>query len=343
MASEAPAPVPATTPSEKDAPVASLPSGQPIDSSSAAAASSSQKRIPLGALLSATPSYADAFLARLHRIASTRAGADSVLFFLTYLTRLSGNLLETGSRAALRNSANKLVATALQLPPATALSFVSSSPRPVASPIVSIALQLSARLKAAAALLGEVRTFGRLWGLLGLYFAARKLLLQSRGASGGGGGGDDDPEKKRIDGNNSGERQFDFLVSTAQIVTLVNFQAAENLVYLASRSVLGMSPSTQAKLARWSVRSWALYVGMELGRLLVERQRRVSAAAGGGLTAKDAEWSAGWKKEFIRNLAWMPITVHYSLDGSLLSDLAVSALAFIPASSQMKELWESTA
>jgi len=287
---------------------------------------------PITHLLTTAPSTIDAFLARLHRIAATRSGADVVLLFLTYATGLSANLLEAGSRAALRNSANKLVAVALQLPPAAAVTFASSAP--IASPVVGIALKVAARLKAASATLSEVRTFGRLWGLLGLYFAAKKFVLSRVAAA-------KDPEKKTA--GDSAESHFDTVVAALQLLSLISFQAAENVAYLSSKKILGFSPATQGKLARWSVRSWAAYIGMELGRLLVERQRRVAAAAGGRLTAKDAEWSAAWKRDFFRNLAWSPITVHWSVDNGPLSDLAVSLLAFYPAVSQMRELWRANA
>lgn len=208
----------------------------------------------------------------------------------------------------------------------------------MASPIVSLALQLAARLKAAAATLGEIRTFGRLWGLLGLYFAGKRLL-QSRQAAASA----DKGEKSDL--GSSFERQFDFFVRAAQIIALVNWQATENVAYLASRKIIGVAPATQAKLGRWSVRSWALYTGMELGRLLIERQRRVSRS--GAEVKAEAEylrWQDGWKTEFMRTLAWWPITVHYSVGGDgVLSDMGVSALAFIPAVSQMRETWNATA
>lgn len=341
-------PAAAAATAETTATVSSLPSGKPIESSSEAAAAPSppsKRTFPppsLGALLQSAPSRADAFLAHLHRCASTRAGADTILFFLTYLTRLSGNILETASRAALRNSANKLVALALQLPPATAVSFVSESPRRVASPIVSLALQLAARLKAAAATLGEIRTFGRLWGLLGLYFAGKKLL-QSRQAAVAFDG--DEKNKSDMGSSSSFERQFDFFVRLAQIIALVNWQATENVAYLASRKIVGVAPATQARLGRWSVRSWALYTGMELGRLLIERQRRVSRSGGAQVKAEAEylKWQDGWKTEFMRTLAWWPITVHYSVGDGMLSDMGISALAFIPAVSQMRETWNATA
>lgn len=306
--------------------VASLPSGEPIDSSNSP--SIPPPRTP--STVARLASKSDAFLSQLHRAASTRSGADVILLFLTYGSRLTGNLLETGSRAALQSSANKLVALALQLPPQAAVTFTSEN-LIGASPILGVALNLAARLKNASVVLSEIRTFGRLWGLLGLYFAAKRLVLKLTSKK---------TEEKSEDAK--AENRFDNLVAIAQITSLISFQATENIAFLSSKGILGFSPQTQGKLAKWSVKSWALYIGMELGRLLIERQRRVSAA-GGKLTAKDVEWSENWKTDFFRNLAWSPITVHYSVATGFLSDLAISALAFHPAQSQMRELWAANA
>ena len=306
--------------------VASLPSGEPIDSANAPATPPPRK--PSAVAVTATS--VDAFLSRLHRCATSRGGADAVLFFLTYATRLSAGLLEAGSRAALRSSANKLVAVALQLPPQAAVTFTSENIIG-ASPVIGVALNLAARLNNASALLSDVRTFGRLWGLLGLYFAAKKLLVSLKSKPAG---------EKSADAK--AESRFDAILSVLQIASLISFQAAENIVYLSSKKILGFSPQTQGRLAKISVRSWALYIGMELGRLTIERQRRV-AASGGRLTAKDQEWSRKWKTDFFRNLAWSPITLHYSVEKGFLSDLALSALAFHPAQSQMRELWAANA
>lgn len=309
------------------APVSSLPDGKPIESS---APSSPKNNANISALLKATPSTIDALLARLHRCLQTRAGADVVLLFLTYFTRLTGAVLEDLARGALRHNARKLISLALTLPPSTTVTF---SNKVVASPFAALGLALSARLKAMSGVLTEVRTFGRLFGLLGLYFAAKKFIMSRLAPA--------DPEKNQ---DAKAERTFDTLVSAAQIISLISFQATENVAYLASKKVLPFTPATQGKLAQWSVRSWAMYIGMELGRLLVDRQRRVSAA-GGKLTTKDAEWSANWKKEFTGNLAWAPLTIHWSTlpKGLGLNELAVSLLAFYPACGAMKDLWKANA
>ncbi|POR33834.1 Uncharacterized protein TPAR_05968 [Tolypocladium paradoxum] len=311
--------------------VTTLPSGEPIDSSAPPSLAPPGNKASAGAVLAAAPSHADAFLSHLYRCLQTRAGADVVLLFLCYATRLSGSVLETLSRPVLRRSARRLVAMALKLPPATTVVLSSATPQP---PLAAFALQLGGRFKAMAALVSETRTMGRLWGLLGLYFAAKKLILKSRAAR-----QQKCAEKSPEETQDAAEHLFDTVVAYAQVVSLISYQACENMAYLSSKKVLPFSPATQGRLSLISVRSWGLYVGMELGRLLVERSRKVTS----GEAVKDAQWAAGWTKSFTRNLSWAPLTVHWSMRNGPLPDLAVSLLAAYPSTGAMMDLWRDTA
>ena len=138
-----------------------------------------QKTPPLSTVLAAAPSRADAFLAHLARCMQTRAGAETVLLFVCYATRLAGSVLEAVGGAALRQSARRLVALAYSLPPATTVVMASAAPQ---RSLAALALRLGGRFKALSAVVSETRTMGRLWGLLGLYFAAKRLVLRSRAA-----------------------------------------------------------------------------------------------------------------------------------------------------------------
>ncbi|GAO14661.1 uncharacterized protein UV8b_05271 [Ustilaginoidea virens] len=298
-----------------------------------------QKTPPLSTVLAAAPSRADAFLAHLARCMQTRAGAETVLLFVCYATRLAGSVLEAVGGAALRQSARRLVALAYSLPPATTVVMASAAPQPS---LAALALRLGGRFKALSAVVSETRTMGRLWGLLGLYFAAKRLVLRSRAAGPRRGkeeeekhdGGDDDDD-------DDDDAAFDTLVAWAQTLSLIVYQAAENAAYLAAKKVLPLSPATQGRLGLASVRAWGLYVAIEGARLLVERSRRRS---GGAAPAKDADWAARWNKSFYRNLAWAPLTVHWGTRQGFLPDIAVSLLAFYPSVGAMADLWrEQTA
>lgn len=181
-------------------------------------------------------------------------------------------------------------------------------------------------------MISETRTMGRLWGLLGLYFAAKRLVLRTRASA--------KSKDKAIGTEDSSEALFDTLVSFAQITSLIVYQASENVAFLSSKKVLPFAPATQGRLGLLSVRAWGLYVAMEGARLLVERARKVSS----GAAAKDTVWAAQWNKSFFRNLAWAPLTVHWgSTTGGFLPDIMISLLAFYPATGGMVDLWRDTA
>ncbi|KAG6141627.1 hypothetical protein E4U28_002981 [Claviceps purpurea] len=309
------------------------------------------KPVSLSALVASTPSRIDAFLTHLSQCMQTRTGAETVLLFACYATRLSGSLLETLSSAAIRQSARRLLARAykVKLPPA------STRPRPSLS-LAALALQLGARLKALSGLISETRTMARLWGLLGLYFAAKKLVRKSLAAkhqAGGTGGTGEEKHALRSARDISPESTFDTLVAYAQLASLLVFQATENVSFLSSKKVLPLAGPSQGRLALLSVRAWGLYVAMEAARLLVERSRKKEEEKkeeGGekGKVNKDSkggrEWEGQWKKSFYRNLAWAPLTLHWgSNGGGFLPDVGVSVLGFYPALGAMMDLWRDTA
>ncbi|UKZ79424.1 hypothetical protein TrVFT333_007177 [Trichoderma virens FT-333] len=199
-------------------------------------------KAPIGAVLAAVPSNADAFAGHLLRCLQTRAGADAVLQFLCYSSKLSGSVLETLSRNALRQSAQKLIAMAFQLPPATTV-VLSSAPAP---PGAAFALNLATKLKAFAGILSEARTINRLWGLLGL-----SVVLA---------------------------HHFDTVFSLTQIFSLILYQVFENLAFLGSKKAIDLKPTTMGKFGLLSVRCWGAYTFMELARLLLERTRKSAEA-----------------------------------------------------------------
>ncbi|KAI0881880.1 uncharacterized protein GGS22DRAFT_191603 [Annulohypoxylon maeteangense] len=318
---------------------ADLPSGDPIPSSAPPAPVPSPKPFPIRALLAAAPSNADAFLAHLQRCLQTPSGIDTTLLLICYASRLSASALEALTRPAIRRSADKLLAIAASLPPSATLVF---SARMLPGGGVAAILELAKRLRALSVLLSDARTFLRLWGLLNMYFWARRLVL-SRNAG----------EAQEKDGAGSQrEDRVERAISWVQMSACVVFQALENGAYLSSKGVLGWSAATQRKAGLWSARFWAAFVGVEVGRLFYESHRRglrtrEEKFAGGKTAAQvqrdEIEWGDAWKKSVARNLAWAPLTVHWSLEQGLLGEMAIGALASIPGVIQMRDLWRRTA
>ncbi|KAG5912623.1 hypothetical protein E4U42_002093 [Claviceps africana] len=163
----------------------------------------------------------------------------------------------------------------------------------------------------------------RLWGLLGLYGAAKKLVARRRGS---------EPPLDALT-----------LVAAAQLASLVVFQAAENVAFLSGKKVLPGSAALQARLGLLSVRAWGLYVAMEAARLLVERRRKQEGEEEKSAAADKTAWQGQWNKSFYRNLAWAPLTLHWgSATGGFLPDVAISLLGFYPAWGAMTDLWRET-
>ncbi|KAI0480824.1 hypothetical protein GGR56DRAFT_627700 [Xylariaceae sp. FL0804] len=326
-----------------------LPTGDPIPSSSAAAAPPPKpKPFPLRELVAATPSNIDAFLAHVQRCLQTPSGIDTCLLFLCYTSRLGASVLTSLAQPALgRGAGARLLALAQALPPSATLVFgakaLPSSGGGGAAALV-VLLQLARRLKALSVLLSEARTFLRLWGLLGMYFWARRLVLSLRDSRARARSGEAQQPASSSD-------SLETSLAWTQLAACVVFQSLENAAYLSAKGVLGWGPAAQAKMSRWSARFWGTFVGLEIGRLLYEshrRGRRTRAERFGDKTVavierEEREWSETWRKSLVRQMAWAPLTVHWSLEQGLVSEMTIGALASVPGVLQMRDLWRRTA
>lgn len=315
-----------------------LPSGDPVPS--APGPSPSPKPFPLKALLTAAPSNIDAFLAHLQRALSTPSGIDTVLLFLCYSSRFSSAALDLVTGPVLQRSAKQLLALASSLPPSTTLIFTSGV---FPSPSAAVLLNLSKRLKAFSALLSDTRTFLRLWGLLGMYFWGRGLVLRLREARLAAKSGDE-KSRPKID-------KLETSIAFAQLFACVVFQGLENGAYLAQKNVLEWQPANIVRAYRWSARFWGAFVGLKLGELFLDRYKRSQVPKRQRMGDKtvavfekeEREWSEEWRKLVGRNMAWFPLTLHWSLEQGLFSELTIGAVASIPGVIQIRDLWKRTA
>lgn len=314
---------------------ADLPSGEPIPSS--AAPIPNPKPFPIKAVIAAAPSNIDAFLAHLQRCLQTPAGIDTILLFLCYASRLSASVLETLTRPAIQRSAQQLLALAASLPPSATLVFTAKA---LPGQGAALALALAKRLRAFSLMLSDARTFLRLWGLLNMYFWLRRLVLKRKAA-------------KESEKGAKADDSVETAISWIQVSTCIVFQALENGAYLSSKGVMGWAPATQRRASLWSARFWAAFVGIEIGKLFYEshkRGQRTRAEKFGDGTktasqveAEEKEWAGTWRRSVMRNLAWAPLTLHWSTEGGLLGEMAVGAIASIPGTIQIRDLWRRTA
>ena len=326
-----------TETSTDTAAAASLPSGSPVPVGTGVPApkASPLPAIPVGAVLAALPSNIDAFIAHLNKCFSTPSGIDTVLLFVTYASRLSAAGLTALSASALRRSARDWLALVSSLPPRTTILFTASDnaklPR-TGSAAAAAALVLAQRLRSLATLLAEVRTALRLWGLLSMYLWGRRLVLKALAARRARATAGEKP-------SSSQETLADTAVAWGQFLSIAAYQVLENGAYLSSKGVLGWSKPAQGRAAKWSVRFWALFVGLELGRLAADGLRDGT----GGRIQKTAAEKQVWQKAVVRNLAWAPLTVHWSVDKGFIGDNVIALLGSIPGTIQMWDLWKETA
>jgi len=318
------------------APIADLPSGEPIPSSTPPSKTPKRQPLPLGALLAAMPSNVDSFLTRLDKCLSTPSGIDTVMLFLCYSSKLGSSVLSSLSQSALRRSAREWIALIASLPRGTTVVFSSPAAAAAATggkttipTAAALALVLSKRLSSLSSLLSEARMILRLWALLGMYFWARGLIRRTFSSS----STTDEKSAAAAPRPSKVETFIEYL----RLTLCITFQSLENGAYLSSRGIMSWTPAQIGQAYKWSARFWAAYVGIEIGRLAAER---FGPAAKGFKTQQE---KSEWTKKTVRQLAWAPLTLHWGSNKGLVSETTVGLLASIPGVIQLRDLWASTA
>ena len=262
-------------------------------------------------------SRSDSMLDRLIRVMSTSAGRDKTLCTLQYLliivyTQLS-RLQGLRYRRLLLSVSRKL--GAVMLPGETVVATLSP-PDDKLSHVI-------AGSKALSELISDFRCFTRVF--------VETLDLYTWGKSTW-----NNPPK-------------DGLIKTAvwgQIWTITLYQWYENVAYLASKGVLRgerFNTKQQNKWWVWSSRYWMAYIALEAVRLARVWQLKPTVTSSDDSAATKAETQeaeALWKRQMTVNLAWAPVSYHYSLESGALSNDWLGVLGLIAGATGFRNLWK---
>jgi hypothetical protein len=221
-------------------------------------------------------------------------------------------------------------------------TLIATLPAPTSTKVIA---QVVGSSKALADTIADYRIFVRLWGCMGLYTWARATYLDDLPQ-------DASRKEKTLRG-----------LTWAAIASCVGFQVLENGAYLSSKGVLTTAgwagdagKIRENKWWLWSSRFWAVYVGVELARLGVMKfshDEPLKKVEGGGekedkmlneervKAAKLREWI--WWKDLASNLAYAPMTVHWSLEQGMLSDWGVGACGIVAGGTLLADAWRRTA
>jgi hypothetical protein len=291
-----------------------------------------------------TARSADHNLVRLSKLLSTPSGVDVLLCTTSYTLTLVHALLSRVLERKLANIATKIAekAEGVLLPGET---LVASLPAPASTKLIA---QIVRSSKALANTIADYRIFVRLWGSVGLYTWARSTYC--------------DP----LPSEASSKEKVLRSLTWGAIVSCVGFQVLENGAYLSSKGVLTSSSWTgEVGKARenawwlWSSRFWAAYVGLDLARLAVTKLYEDCPSSMASQSQDNGEkedkirreekvrlqelanWL--WWKDLASNVAYAPMTVHWSLQQGLLSDWGVGACGMVAGGALLADAWRKTA
>jgi hypothetical protein len=236
---------------------------------------------------------------------STPSGTDSLLRTVTYTVQfLTGALTTLQARQA--GLAAAASSAALALPGSTALLALAPT---------------APRARALSALISDFRSFSRLWGLLGLWALAARLL-----------------RAPPADG-------ILRAVAWGQCLAYIAYQALENRAYLAGKGVVALPRDGAKGVMRgwlWSSRMWMVAVGFEFVRLARVAQLGARQQAAPKTAEARAEEAAQWRRDMLVNLANAPLTVHWSIEGGNLGETAVGFLGMVAGLVGFRQRWAAT-
>ncbi|KAF2011258.1 hypothetical protein BU24DRAFT_453847 [Aaosphaeria arxii CBS 175.79] len=285
----------------------------------------------------------DTTLLRISALLSTPSGIDSTLCTISYTLTLLRALLTRVLEARLTTLATSLAskADAVLLPGET---LIATLPAP---PTTKALAHLVATSKALNDTISDYRIFVRLWGLAGIYTWARATLLAPA------------PKDRR--------EKVLRAVEWGEIVASVGFQVLENGAYLSSKGALTTSgwagdegKRREARWWVWSSRFWAAQVSLEFVRLFVkwlyfEGELGVKGGEGvddgekeGKIRGEERErvWREEkqlWWRDLVNNMAYFPMTMHWSSETGLLSDAVVGFCGIFAGGVMLRHRWKATA
>ncbi|KAM5445457.1 hypothetical protein MaudCBS49596_007516 [Microsporum audouinii] len=275
---------------------------------------------------SSTPSALDSTILRLNKFISSAHGTERAFATVGYSAHILHYALTHSRRL------NHLALSALgRKAPSSASSAASSS---------SSASSAHPHLLALASLVSETRTSLRLLGLIPLW-AWGSSICKSPPA---------DPVLRAI--------------AYGQVISCVLFQFLENVAFLASKGVLSKQAverwGSLSKWSLWSIRAWLTHILLELVKLVREsqiaaqEQRRgrddAASAAEKGVKQKGKEEAAkialkakAWNQRLVNSLAWLPLCLHWSVDGGIgVPASLVGVLSLTAGAWGIHDLWLAT-
>jgi hypothetical protein len=267
---------------------------------------------------------ADKAVDHLSRILSTPSGTDALLLTLCYTSLLTSTVLSSVSTHRLHKTVRNIIEKAISLPPNTTV-IIDTATIPTSRLLVT-----AKRLNALSSLISDFRIFARLWGLIGIWKWGKGVFVDNK---------ESDIIVRRI--------------AELQVIVNIFYQYLENGAYLSSKGIMGWNTEKQNKAWVCSSRFWMAHVGLDFIRLAreyvqrknrgTEEEKRTDGPHGDLITdAGDKEFWNTWKRQMVVNLAYAPLTVHWSLEKGLVGDFWVGLLGSVAGVAGFRELWKTT-
>ncbi|KLT41164.1 hypothetical protein CC85DRAFT_276478 [Cutaneotrichosporon oleaginosum] len=139
---------------------------------------------------------------------------------------------------------------------------------------------------------------------------------------------------------------------TLRVILLSLFYIGEHSVWLGTRGILALTPEQLGTIAKISIRSWAIDVGLSAVKLIstyrgLLARKNALQAQGEKVDAEEAKKLSAdftaWKRAAWVNFAWIPLTVHWSFGGLWENPLITAAIGAVVSVGKLNNAWAAAA
>lgn len=132
------------------------------------------------------------------------------------------------------------------------------------------------------------------------------------------------------------------LLTRLQVWSNLLYFPLENLYYLGAHNILPISTASQNWYSNIGCRFWAAHVVLDLLRLW--REHVIQSRKKDVSVTERYQQKKEWFRQLIINIGYLPLTVHWSLDGGIgLSDVQVGICGTVAAIGQLIGQWNANA
>ncbi|EJU04831.1 hypothetical protein DACRYDRAFT_20433 [Dacryopinax primogenitus] len=139
------------------------------------------------------------------------------------------------------------------------------------------------------------------------------------------------------------------LIPTLQSLSLLGYYTLEHAYYLAAHRVVRVSERTKDVLGLWSMRSFSVWVVLQIVNLFREAKQLDKEAATMTEEEKNSERGTElrmrgkrWRDDYMLQMYYLPMCIHWSTPGGIFHPMFSAVLNVLISNAEFRQAWSKT-